>query len=168
LGKSTLDAFGLEYFHMKEYVRSVDAFEGWSDEKRRALATNLFPIIPGVTTCGVAVAMVNREFDEGLKDYPDARAALGHPYQCCFHWFISLAFNELPDLKKARFEIIHENNDFKKDALRSSPSKAKKLSLLCFNTVSSSVRDALSVSRRGWPRRLRPRKRQWFGSRKPR
>jgi hypothetical protein len=111
---ATLAAFGLKQFHMSKYAHSVGAFEGWTRQKSVALATELFPLIPEYTRWGVAVAMVKTDFDEGLKEYPTARKALGEAYECCFHWLVALVLDRAQELDKTmRMEFIHEDNDYK-------------------------------------------------------
>lgn len=57
--------------------------------------------------------MVKAEFDDGLRDYPKAREALGDPYGCCFNWLVSIVLERIQEIgRDVRLEFIHENNDY--------------------------------------------------------
>ena len=80
--KETLETAGAPYLHMREFAHSVDAFEGWKDDKahREQLMAGVVNAVLQSELTPVGSAMRVGDFDALTKEQ---RVHLQGPYFCC-------------------------------------------------------------------------------------
>src|SRR5436190_23684562 len=78
---AALKAHGAPYLHMREFAHRVEVFEGWTEDRRRALMTDCLSALDslGIITVGAVMR---------VSDYrrlsPDAQVEFVDPTFCCF------------------------------------------------------------------------------------
>lgn len=69
------------YLHMREFAHGTGAFEGWTEERRRALLGGCVKAIKSIPAAAVGAAMSIADFD-ALEH--EVRSAFRDPFFCCF------------------------------------------------------------------------------------
>lgn len=108
---------GIECYHASDCQALRGEFEGWQPTERDALVKKLLPVIPRHSLAGIAMAIALRDYEAatGGEEWPDDLA--DSPYAVCFQWLLrEIVENAQKANSREAIAIVHENNDFKKDA----------------------------------------------------
>ena len=108
----------VEVFHAVDCANRVGEFKGWSKEDRDRYVKDLLPIIGSARFAAWVVGVDNRDVEKAQKLYP-VQEVLTSPYLFCLQLAIQKALFFLDNNQDtSNLALIHEDNDYKKDAVR--------------------------------------------------
>lgn len=79
--REALAQTGVPYLHMRQFAHRVGAFQGWTEDRRRALLAGCVAAIKSIRTIAVGAAVSVTDF-RALS--PEAQSELRDPFFCCF------------------------------------------------------------------------------------
>jgi hypothetical protein len=86
--ESALNDFGLDYFHMADFVGGYREYEHWEPAQKQERLERLLEIINSNIMLSVGIGIPRAAFDENIKDQPPQ--IFTHPYSLAVIWCIGM------------------------------------------------------------------------------
>lgn len=97
------------YLHMRDFAHRVGAFQGWTEEQRRALLGRCVKAVNSIPAVAVGAAVSIADFN-ALDCEP--RLALRDPFFCCFQEVVrGVALNALFEPADVRVHMVFSQQD---------------------------------------------------------
>jgi Protein of unknown function (DUF3800) len=108
----------IKIFHAVDCANFRGEFEGWSVEKRDTYVAKLLAVIGRFQFVGEVFAIDNRDVERARKQFSGMDGAINSPYLTC----LQLAMHRITEYlarhhQGDKIAFIHEENDFKREAL---------------------------------------------------
>lgn len=109
LWQEALHDAGAPYLHMREFAHRVGAFQGWTEEQRRALLGRCVKALNSIPAVAVGAAVSIADFN-ALNS--EARSALRDPFFCCFQEVVhGVVLNALFEPADTRVRMVFSQQD---------------------------------------------------------
>jgi hypothetical protein len=110
----------IKVFHAVDCQNLKNEFEGWDESERDEYVKKLLPVIPRHKMPGIGIGIVMTDFNDAFQGKEDLRVLLGNPYTACFQWVTEIIVRRAyANDYRGTLAFLHEDNDFKEDAMQS-------------------------------------------------
>jgi hypothetical protein len=109
----------IKVFHSTDCANYRGEFKGWDQADRDPYVAQLLSILRAHKLAGIVIGINLGDLTKAMKGCPELLEMFGTPYTACFQWAISIIIDYATEYGKGeRMVFVHEDNDFKGEALK--------------------------------------------------